>query len=240
MRDGIDALRHAEIPVSGNTDYRHTDSHTEWKFVPDSSVSMGNECVSPILAGPDGMAQLETVTAALVAAGGTVNRSCGTHVHLGTDDLTAADIAAVVRFYDRHHSLIDTLHPASRRTNRSEWCGPFHEHEQTRLETAEKTNGSDTNKREAIAYAGGRYRSVNLHALIAHGTIEFRQHGGTLNYAKLSAWVAFLMALVEHCKIEPMGTYATLSDLLSGLSRFGLSDTHVAYLLNRAATLASA
>jgi hypothetical protein len=38
---------------------------------------------------------------------------------------------------------------------------------------------------------------VNLGAYSRHGSVEFRSHGGTTNYAKLSAWVRFLFAALE-------------------------------------------
>ena len=64
--------------------YNHNDK-THWKIVNDGSIN-GNdtfELVSPILQGGDGMRQLEKACFVLNACGAKVNKSCGTHVHLG-------------------------------------------------------------------------------------------------------------------------------------------------------------
>ena len=43
---------------------------------------------------------------------------------------------------------------------------------------------------------GGTYPNVNLGALMKHGTVEFRQQGGLLNYDAQLAWLYFLHSLV--------------------------------------------
>lgn len=235
MHEAVSAVSATGLATSENTAYRK-DGTGEWKIVSDCSVRGGQECVSPILAGEDGLYQLETAMAALVAAGASVNRSCGTHVHLGTDDLTAAEIARIVRFYDRHHGLIDSLMAPSRR-GQSEYSGPYRSFERDEIDRLVSERGD----KESLGRAGGRYRSVNLQSLVTHGTIEFRQHGGTLSYAKLSAWIGFLMALVTLARDDVDAvTYSSLPDLLAALGENGLSSSHVAYLADRAMDLASA
>jgi hypothetical protein len=43
----------------------------------------------------------------------------------------------------------------------------------------------------------GRYFKVNLQALRVHGTVEFRQHSGTVDGTKVENWVRFLLGFVE-------------------------------------------
>lgn len=45
-----------------------------------------------------------------------------------------------------------------------------------------------------------RYRAVNLHAFPRHGTVEFRQHHGSLSGDKVTAWVTFVLEFVERSR----------------------------------------
>ena len=210
-----------------------------WSAKEDGSLhsSTGAEVVSPILRGEDGIAQMRTMMLALSANGGTVNHECGTHVHIGAADMEPADIVRLVRFYDRNVALIDSLHPQSRRN--AFYCGNTTPREIDSLDHFHKGNPSD---KKALADAtGSRYRKVNLHSLRWHGTIEFRQHAGTLNPRKLEAWIRFLMALCECARFSSAdGTYSTLPELLGSLRPFGLGEEHIAYLLNRSLKLGAA
>ena len=65
--------------------YNHRDGNY-WKIVSDVSVSgrqNGWEFVSPILKGQSGLDELKIVMDTLTAIGATVDRHCGTHVHIG-------------------------------------------------------------------------------------------------------------------------------------------------------------
>jgi hypothetical protein len=81
-----------ELEHNGNGVYRaskimHEVGLRNWQSKEDGSLrGDGAEVVSPILRGPDGFAQMRTAMLALSVAGGTVNHSCGTHVHIGADD----------------------------------------------------------------------------------------------------------------------------------------------------------
>jgi hypothetical protein len=43
---------------------------------------------------------------------------------------------------------------------------------------------------------GTRYIKLNLEASTMHGTVEYRQHGGTTNFTKIAAWVALTQGFV--------------------------------------------
>lgn len=216
--------------------YSHKVSTTDWKSVTDASVSGGCEAVSPILRGADGFSQLETATLALLANGADVDSQCGTHIHIGCEDLSAVQLAAVVKFYDSAHSVIDTLHPRSRR-GRSQWSGPHStESEHDAISGLEVCDSPETAKRQCASFP--RYRSVNLTAFPKYGTVEFRQHAGSLNSRKLSAWIQFLFALIS-CAASGEHAADSLSGLLAQLERFGLSSEDSAYLAERAETLAA-
>ena len=56
--------------------------------------------------------------------------------------------------------------------------------------------------RDLAAIQGGRYYKVNLQAYQCHGTIEFRQHSGTVNATKIAHWVRFLGEFIDACKAQ--------------------------------------
>lgn len=208
-----------------------------WYSKEDGSLhsSTGAEVVSPILRGEDGFAQMRTAMLALSANGGTVNRECGTHVHIGADDMDPEDIARLVRFYDRNVSLIDSLHPASRRN--AFYCENWRASEVSTIDDYAK--GGD--KRKCADAQSGRYRKVNLHSLRWHGTIEFRQHAGTLNPVKLEAWVRFLFTLCDMARFSSADqTFSSVPEMLNAMRAYGLPDDAVAYLSKRATDLAAA
>ena len=46
----------------------------------------------------------------------------------------------------------------------------------------------------------GMYKKVNICAFARHGTIEFRQHQGTLSFEKIVNWISFCQEFVNHSK----------------------------------------
>lgn len=47
---------------------------------------------------------------------------------------------------------------------------------------------------------GTRYTTLNLECFQRYGTVEFRQHGGSLNSEKVCTWIVFCTNLVDRCK----------------------------------------
>lgn len=45
--------------------------------------------------------------------------------------------------------------------------------------------------------AGRRRARLNLHSIFEHGTVEFRQHPGTVDPAKVAAWIKFTASMVD-------------------------------------------
>lgn len=171
--------------------YHHT-TRPYWKIVTDASLDgTGGEIVSPILKGVEGAKQLEKILDALDNLDGiTVNVQCGLHVHLDVNDLTVAQIQTVYERYADYESQIDMIMPRSRRGNNSRWCSSV-------TNTANRIKNVRGGSKHRLANAAGRYYKVNLQSLTRYGTMEFRQHSGTLNFDKIINWVSFLMAFVE-------------------------------------------
>lgn len=171
--------------------YNHQ-TRNHWKIVSDSSLhhasGLTGELVSPILTGPEGVRQLETVCRVMNELEGcTVNRTCGLHVHLDCRDMTAAEVATVFERYAEYEAQIDLIMPRSRR-GQARWCGSLENCKGTMKRRATK---------ESMAWALGRYHKVNMTNIATRGAIEFRQHSGTTDFRKISNWLQFLMQFVE-------------------------------------------
>lgn len=173
--------------------YNH-ETRRHWKIVSDSSVGGGFEVVSPVLQGEAGLDEVRKAATALDDMGATANRNCGYHVHLDAEGLTARDIRAIVTRYADHESEIDAFMPPSRRRNSNGYCSSVIE-----LARSERFQNAGT-IRDLVNAQGGRYFKVNLQSYYVHKTIEFRQHSGTINAAKVTNWVRFLQQFVEACR----------------------------------------
>ncbi len=188
-----DAINDAGIEAAFEG-YHHS-TRPYWKLVTDGSLSQGygsaGEIVSPILKGEDGARQLEKVLDAIDTVEGIrVDRSCGVHVHLDVNDLTVAQIQNTYSRYSDYESQIDLIMPMSRRGNASRWCASVKSQKSSMTRKTRKS-------KSALANNSGRYYKVNLQSLTRYGTMEFRQHSGTLNFTKVINWVSFLMAFVD-------------------------------------------
>ena len=82
-----------------------------------------------------------------------------------------------------------------------------------------------------------RYYKINFQAFATHGTIEFRQHSGTLDADKAANWVRLLtgfFAVAMSVRVVANRSFATFEDLLKKTDRNG-----AAYLRARAAMFAN-
>ena len=186
------ALRAVNVKVE-DEGYNHT-TRNHWKLVPDGSVRNGFEVVSPILSGEAGLAEAEIVARALDDAGASVNSSCGLHVHFDASDLDLKALKNILRRYAAHEAEIDAFMPGSRRGNENTYCKSLRGLEQD-FERAVSIE-------DLASRMCNRYFKVNLKSISRHGTIEFRQHSGTVNAAKIVNWVRFLADFIEQCKLR--------------------------------------
>jgi hypothetical protein len=222
-----------------------------WKMITDASVngtdtdpddndyeasSEGLELVSPILNGADGYRQIEQVLEAIHNVGGEVDNSCGLHVHHDARDLTPDQLAGLLSFYIENQTVIDQLLAPSRRSNRrNQWCQPWEGNEKAEVIRRAKEEGS-------FQYFD-RYRTINVTSYPKYGSIEFRQHQGTLNLRKIMAWVTFGQAVVEATAAhgtEAVKIFTTPADLLEWLNKTGgLAQSTVTYMLDQTAKYAA-
>jgi hypothetical protein len=205
-----------------------------WKIVTDSSVSSqgtgrgsGLELVSPIMRGEEGLREVEKVLNAIDGAGGKVNTTCGLHVHVDTAGMTPIQRKNFFFAYVRNQDMVDRLVSKSRRNNR---------HYTQRYETERAIN----HYAECVENGQGgnsRFYTVNTCSIPKYGTLEFRQHQGTLNGKKVVAWVQMLLAIAytaSKTTEEGYTTYNTVEEFLDGN---GVDETTKAYIMRREAQL---
>lgn len=187
--------------------YNHT-TRPHWKIVSDSSISGQNpfELVSPILEGEEGLKEVKKVCKALKEVNAKVNSSCGLHVHINASDFTITTWKHLLVNYARLEKIIDRFMPQSRRDNR--YCRGFSEIRdfENRIMAAESVD-------DIRSILQTRYRKINADAYVRHGSIEFRQHGGTTDFEKIHYWVRFLESLVKYSESAGLFDGTTVNDL---------------------------
>lgn len=197
--------------------YNHCDSETEWKVTTDASVPNGCEVVSPIMAGSNGIAQLQTAVTALVANGAGWSRDTGIHVHVDAGDLSYSQCLDVAAFYAANTDVLDSFYCETRKGN--SYCQTIRSDYVEYLRGI-ATHGSEDERKHDLSYRAERYLAVNLQALRAHGTIEFRAMEGNGNVARLTQWCRVLTAIVDGIYRGELAcdkVFATKEEMLSFL-----------------------
>ena len=184
---------------------------TGWKVMSDSSVSRGWEIVSPILKGTDGLNQLKAVCKALESSEYKVDKSCGLHIHHGITDLNGDAVGKAFGLYHSYQPVLDYLVSPSRRGHRvftspmptRSFANPKEFEKMTKRQATNKIrNGMGCSHRQG-AYGpsgcrcGARYHTMNPLSILTQDTIEFRQHHGTIEYAKISNWILLTQSIIE-------------------------------------------
>ena len=207
------ALNNHGIPchVAGYTHFTTVD----WKIVSDSTVRGRNpgELVSPKLYGLAGLAQVKQVMQIMRNLGCSINSTCGMHVHHDASHLNRRQKLMVAQAYERFFPAFKGIFSPSRMIG--QWASNVDDQEYVRMDVITRRNG------EQNPTLGNRYHAVNLQALLRHGTIEFRQHQGTLNGSKATAWIVFtqnIMTGVMHVQRFSNRRLGDTSQLRRGLN----------------------
>lgn len=201
------ALNQAGIPCNVEQ-YNHL-TRSAWKIVADSSLRGHNafELVSPILQGMEGLATLKKVCEVLNEQGAKVNRTCGLHVHINARNFTLQTWKnTLINYAKLERNVIDRFMPASRRDNI--YCNSLAD-----IRNFEQLINEAYGVDGIRHIIGTRYSKVNAESYPRHGSIEFRQHGGTTSFEKISYWVQFLGNLItfaEQGKVVEENTISAL------------------------------
>jgi len=231
--NALAALTAAGINVHSTIGYTHAVMPT-WKVVTDGSVGGGYELVSPILRGQAGLDEAARAVKALQDAGGFLDSQCGLHVHVGMDNLNGAQMMSIMDLYIANQANINSILAASR--HNTFYCKPNSEaspsqrHQYGIIRSARNTTEAARAARDT-----DRYYAVNLQSYAKYGTMEFRQHQGTLNGKKAGAWVKFILAIVEAGAAGTTNGFGSLTDTMNAI---GLDDDTKSYLAGRQVRLA--
>lgn len=227
----LEALRAVGIAVSFQG-YTHAVT-SEWKIVTDASVTSrgtgqrsGLELVSPILKGEAGLQELAKALDALHNAGAKTNTTCGLHVHIDTAGMNGVQRKNFFNGYVQNQRIMDRLVSTSRRNNR-QYTQPY--------SATQAEQYADALENGQTGYS--RYFTVNTCSYAKYGTLEFRQHQGTLNGKKAVAWVQLLLAMANTAQNTTVAESNFFGSVDAMLDHFGVTGTTKAFILRREATL---
>lgn len=202
----------------------------EWRVTGDGSIrGHGYEIVSPVLSGDDGIEQVRRACRVLRELGASVDRSCGTHVHHEITDLSKEAVNRFAKAWASNQHLIDGLVAPSRRgAVNPTYCASF------TLADAERVCEIDDLRR----FARDRYKTLNFSSYGRYGTVEVRQHQGTLDAEKITSWVRFAQAFIATAAERDVRRNENVVSFL-GAFRNKLDATAKTFLLGRAVEFAA-
>jgi len=161
-----------------------------WKITTDGSLgnyATGTELVSPKLSGARGIELVQRALRVLISARCRVNRECGFHVHVGARGHGIQFFRNILHMYKKFEPVIDRVLTPSRRSN--SYCATVR-FDDRRLEAA---NTIDDLRNDP--HLRSRFRKLNLDSYWRHGTVEFRQHQGTIEAEKATMWVRIALRM---------------------------------------------
>jgi hypothetical protein len=173
-----------------------------WTVVYDGSLPhRGAEVRAPSinpLQGTDGLEQLRKVCDAMKAAGCTAkSKRCGFHVHVGARAESVGFFRQLALVYKKFEPAIDSLVAHDRRGRAAYFAQP---HNINHAALAAATTINDVMAACGQGY-GGRYFKLNFASFDRHGTVEFRQHHGTVDSAEAIAWVKLCLRMTACAKV---------------------------------------
>eukprot|EP01087_Luapelamoeba_hula_P020186 TRINITY_DN6832_c0_g1_i1.p1 TRINITY_DN6832_c0_g1~~TRINITY_DN6832_c0_g1_i1.p1 ORF type:complete len:461 (-),score=69.07 TRINITY_DN6832_c0_g1_i1:88-1470(-) len=204
------------------TEYSDKTPRSFWKIVPDASLCCHEndpqcltfELVSPILQGHDGLDSLERVMSVLNKLQLEVNKSVGFHVHVGRAPFFSLDeLRNICANFVKYEAVFDSFVPESRRGVNNKYC-QSHQYQfgvlpNRNINEVILNRTSHTKLMSKINPKADRYYKLNLQRILKESpTVEFRQHSGTSNVAKIRAWIIFILRFVENARLVPPDNFA--------------------------------
>lgn len=196
------------------------DKGRTWKVVRDSSIITegGEQCelVTPILTYGD-IETLQEIIRKLRKAGAKVNGSCGVHIHIGAQGLTAQAIRNLVNTVASREELFFRALQVDE-ARKSRYCQPVNERFLKELNAKKPATldelkaiwyGDDRD--HDYHYHSSRYHALNLHATFTKGTVEFRWFNGTLHAGEVKSYVQLCCALVAFAQANKKAIYRPIN-----------------------------
>lgn len=179
-------------------------------------------CTSPAR-GSSFVEEITEICEGLKGSGGSVNKTCGLHIHVNVREMTTEQIVQIILAYTRCEPALYTLVARSRRNDHyskalvQAFGVQKIRHIFDKGTYKEKMDKIDAMiygsievardvKRRRAKYCDARYHGLNINSLPLHGTLEFRHHQGTTNPHKILMWGAVVSSIVrfgaEHSETE--------------------------------------
>lgn len=156
------------------------------------------EFVSPILKGREGLDNIRATCAQIKAWGGVTNNSCGLHIHVA---FPSESVAAMRRLTLLVGQFEDALYASTGTPDRrnGNYCSTIKTERNKQVNWSRFTNKDEMRNSYEIGSLGDRYRVLNWTNFLSGRlpTVEFRVFSGSLNPAKIAAWVQICLTLVE-------------------------------------------
>ena len=212
-----------------------------------------HEIVSPIMYGEAGLKHMARVMKALARAGAMVYSTCGTHVTISANNsrwnrMSLRKTAKVCRninnFVVKYGNVIDMIVAPSRRgtrtggrspsgyCNRNQYWGEEYELSRPSMQRYSNINWGNFRLGNANRTLHAQARDTRL-----GNRMEFRQHQGTMNGAKLANWIRLNHKIISQfvndnmsAGTDPMGQSADFGGFCVALD---LGDELKQYMIDR-------
>jgi hypothetical protein len=210
----VEKLRMNGIEVE-NEGYNHS-TRPHWKVIGDSSIrgEKAFELVSPPLVGEEGLREVEIVCRVLKQMNAKINKTCGLHVHIEAKDFKIGQWRNIFKNYVLFEDAIDAFMPMSRRSGQNKYCQSIKGRRAISSIFSDIDSCKTVKQIEKKVTNKSRYYKINAQAFARHGTIEFRQHSGTVEFLKINNWVRFLHNLIcySQSNVAADGNFERLAD----------------------------
>lgn len=169
-------------------------SATHWDLKTDSSC--GYEAASPVIGTYTDLVRHARVGSIIQSAGCQVTDSCGLHVHVGVQDLSATQLESLLKLCLRYELAFHMLIPPRRR--RGTYCRGTSDD----LAAVAKDCFKSARNLEAVYSRlaelwGNKHTWLNCKPLSRQKTVEFRFMCGSLDPTFIVSYVLFLLHVVD-------------------------------------------
>ena len=184
--------------VDERTTYNTTFSRSAWTQGYD--MSCGWEIKSHPLKETN---EVKEVMRGIRLAGGSVDHTCGLHVHVGVAHLSFEQLRTLCKIFARHERSLEELLPASRRSesyaqsNHTRYVDNTNTSSGFADHVAALDRCSSLRELRRVANSRGKCSKFNMTPIDTKTTVEFRGHQGTLNFRKIDSWTSLLVAMVR-------------------------------------------
>ena len=217
--------------------------YSVWQLKTDGSIDgmNGFEVVSPVLQGEQGIEEVRKVCKILNDMGVKVNKSCGFHVHHDVQGWGIKEFRNLFKRFIKFEAALDSVQPSSRRGNSNRYiqsvAGTYNT--KTKLGSIARMAQIDTCRsirQLSELFNNNRYFKLNLQSFFRSGTVEFRNHAGTIDADKVENYIRLTAGMVteakNHVAIKPFEKDTTAKEglemMLAGMTRRGSINAQIA------------